>query len=117
MSYDVEYNSRRSRDSDVKKPLLNQGQTFNRGGAASPIEIQENLEKISKNVGRLVTFSNNIERGMIYIKVNGLFIEKDHSSMQILMADTSKFLLKCKELLDNYSKADKDSYMRKFNTV
>lgn len=110
MSYDLEYNTRKPRDQEAKQPLLNQGQTnMKNGSGASPAEIMKHLEIVSRNIGKLIAFSTKLETGKMK--------DQERTSMNRIMPDTSKSLIKCKELLENYSKSDKETMIRKFNAL
>ena len=111
MSYDMEYNSRKPRDVDIKQPLLNQGNSNGANGntAPSPTEIIESLDRVSKNLQKLKTYSDKLE--------NGKLQDQERTAMNRIMPDTSKALIKCRELLSNYHKNDSSRLNNKFSTL
>jgi len=106
MSYDAEFEPRFNNNNGIKQPLLHKQPPK---GGASITEIQENLNKVSKNIGVLTNYSNNLGKGKM--------AQSDRNSMNKVLIDTSNWFKTAKELLENYKKQDADMYQRKFIVI
>lgn len=79
MSYDLEFDPKPSRgDNGIKQPLLNQG-PINAG--ASLTEIQENLNRVSKNIRTLTNYANGLGKGKM--------TQQERATMNRVLKDTS----------------------------
>lgn len=102
MSYDAEFEPTFKRDKAAKEPLLHRGPV----NVASSTEIQETLNKVTKNIGSLKNYSSRLGRGTMS--------SQERSSMNRILNDTWMAFKKCSDLLENYKRSDADMYHRKF---
>lgn len=91
MSYDLEFSGPTNNDNGIKQPLLKQGLT---NGGASLTEIQENMNRVSRNIATLTTYSQKLGKGKMS--------SQEHSAMNRVLVSTSTCFQKAGELLENY---------------
>lgn len=92
MSYDLEFEPRPNRgENGIKQPLLTQGPV---NSGASLTEIQENLNRVSKNIRTLTNYANGLGKGKMS--------QQERTAMNRVLKDTSDCFKKAGELLENY---------------